>query len=88
MLGHYGMMLGTLGILGIFALWTLINALRKSDPPEAHGRAWILLASAGAALIGSFALYYWRFLQDMAGQFGDLFGKLAVGYRFSAVRCR
>lgn len=79
MLGHYGMMLGTLGILGIFALWTLINTLRKTDRPEALGRAWTLLASAGVALIGSFALYYWRFLQDMAGQFGDLFGKLGSG---------
>lgn len=79
MLGHYGMMLGTLGILGTFALWTLINTLRKTDPPEALGRAWALLATAGIALIGSFALYYWRFLQDMAGQFGDLFGKLGSG---------
>lgn len=79
MLGHYGMMLGTLGILGIFALWTLISTLRKTDRPEILGRAWTLLASAGVALIGSFALYYWRFLQDIAGQIGDLFDKLGSG---------
>ncbi|HST05781.1 MAG TPA: hypothetical protein VLQ48_13730 [Chloroflexia bacterium] len=73
MLGHYGMMLGTLGILGIFALWTLIITLRKSGEPA---RAWILLGAGGAALLGSFVLYYWRFLENIAGQFGDFFGKL------------
>jgi hypothetical protein len=73
MLGHYGMMLGTLGILGIFVLWTLITTLRKSGDPT---RAWTLLGAGGAALLGSFALYYWRFLENIAGQFGDFFGKL------------
>jgi hypothetical protein len=85
MLGHYGMMLGTLGILGIFAFWTLIKTLRKSDGPDDLGRAWTLLGAAGVALVGSFVLYYRLFLNEIGGQFGDLFGKLGSGSTQRAV---
>jgi hypothetical protein len=72
MLGHYGMMLGTLGILAFFVVWTLYSALRGRPT----GRAKWLLASAGAALAGSFAIYYWHFLGEIWNQWTGVLAKL------------
>lgn len=74
MLGHYGMMLATLGIMAIFFIWTLVVTLRK--PPAGVDRAWVVLGASGAALGASFAAYYWRFLDVIWGQIADVFGKL------------
>jgi hypothetical protein len=84
MLGHYGMMIGTLGILGLFGLWTLIITLRKKARPEGLARAWTLIGSAGVALVGSFALYYWHFLSEMGNQFGGFFSKFGKSSNVSA----
>jgi hypothetical protein len=72
MLGHYGMMLATLGIMAIFALSTV--SLRSLSVEA--GSAWRLLGAFGAALGAGVALYYWRFLDVIGAQFGALFGRL------------
>ena len=72
-LGHYGMMLATLGIMGIFAISTLL--LRKS--PAQMRRAWGVLGAFGAALGAGLAVYYWRFLDLIGAQFGDVLGRLS-----------
>jgi hypothetical protein len=73
MLGHYGMMLGTLGILAIFGVWVVYSALRR----QPTGRAKWLLATAVTALAGSFVIYYWHFVDEMRNQWAGVFGKLA-----------
>ena len=62
MLGHYGMMLAVLAIVGLFAAWVII--MGRSD----GARPRLLLAAFGGALGTSFALYYWRFLTEMWNQ--------------------
>jgi hypothetical protein len=66
------MMLGTLGILAIFGVWTLYSALRG----QPTGRAKWLLASAAAALAGSFAIYYWHFIDEIGNQWAGVLAKL------------
>jgi hypothetical protein len=72
MLGHYGMMLGALAILGFYAVWIIMSKARKRPT---GGAIW-LLGSGGAALIASFALYYWHFANEMMGQWTAVFDKL------------
>jgi hypothetical protein len=73
MLGHYGMMLGTLAILGCFVVWTVAAIVRKKPA----GNALLLLVAAGLALVGSIALYYWHFASEIWNQWSDVLGKLA-----------
>ncbi|MEO8286477.1 MAG: hypothetical protein ABI670_08575 [Chloroflexota bacterium] len=75
MLGHYGMMLGTLAILGFFSAWTVAATVRKSRTKE----AWWLLGAGGLALVGSFALYYRNLLDEIWNQWSGLFGRLTGG---------
>ncbi len=74
MLGHYGMMLATLGIMLIYLFWLIVSTLRKSPAPMEP--AWAVVGASGAALAASFAVYYWRFLDVMWGQIADVLGKL------------
>jgi hypothetical protein len=73
MLGHYGMMLGTLAILGCFTVWTAVKIIRREPVGQAK---WLLVAGA-AALVGSVALYYWHFAAEMWNQWSGVLGKLA-----------
>lgn len=76
MLGHYGMMLGTLAILAFFTMWTLAATIQKKRPIQ----AWWLLGAAGVALVGSFAAYYWHFLEQIWGQWADVLGRMLGEY--------
>jgi hypothetical protein len=72
MLGHYSMLLATLVIMFFFAV--SIAIFHRSD---AHRkRSWAVLGAYGSAVVGGFALYYWRFLDVIAAQFGDVLGRL------------
>ncbi|MFL5733614.1 MAG: hypothetical protein ACJ78Q_10475 [Chloroflexia bacterium] len=62
-LGHYGMLLAVLGVMGLFALWAVVAGRRTGN-----SRAWALLGSFAVSFLGSFAVYYWRFLTEMWGQ--------------------
>jgi hypothetical protein len=73
-LGHYGMLIATLGVMGIFFVWTGVRSLRNRD--ASTDRAWMVLGSFGAALVGSAIAYYWRFLDVIWGQIADVLGKL------------
>ncbi|MEO5952931.1 MAG: hypothetical protein ABIQ44_10750 [Chloroflexia bacterium] len=73
MMGHYGMLIATLGVMGIFLVWTIVVSVRKVDSVE---RAWTVLGSNGAALLVGVGAYYWRFLDVMWGQVADVFGQL------------
>ncbi|HKP52862.1 MAG TPA: hypothetical protein VJ183_09435 [Chloroflexia bacterium] len=75
MLGHYGMMLAALPIIGFFGLWTLIETIRGSK----SARSWHLILGFVVSLVGSFALYYRHFIQDIWNQFSALFGRLGGG---------
>ena len=75
MLGHYGMMLGALAIVAFFFLWALAEYSRK----RVHARAWTLLGSAGLALGGSIALYYWRLADLILDQWGGVLSRLTGG---------
>ena len=61
--GHYGMMLATLALMALFAGWTLLTARRVRV-----AASWWLVGAFGIALVGSFALYYWRFTTEMRNQ--------------------
>ena len=72
MLGHYSMLLATLVIMFLFAV--SIAIFHRSN---AHGkRSWAVLGAYGSAVVGGFALYYWRFLEVIGAQFGDVLGRL------------
>lgn len=81
MLGHYGMMLGTLAILGLFGVWALATIARRRPP----GNVWWLFGAAALALTLSFGLYYWRFVAEMWNQFGGIFQRLG-GQRATSVQ--
>ncbi len=68
MLGHYGIMLSTPLILGVFGAWTLVETLRGGRPR----RSWYLLFGYIISLIASFAFYYRFFLSEMWEQFSAL----------------
>jgi hypothetical protein len=76
MLGHYGMMLGTLVMLALFGLWVLSATIRKL--PQ-HRYGWLVLAGAGGALLVSFALYYRYFVNEIWSQFSSIFNRLLGG---------
>lgn len=76
MLGHYGMLIATVGVMSIFFVWTLVVSLRKTQEVD---RAWLVLASSGAALLVGIAAYYWRFIDVIWGQVADVFTKLLGG---------
>jgi hypothetical protein len=62
-LGHYGMMLAALAIMGLFALWALVARHWPGRKPE-----WEVIGAFVVALAGSFASYYWRFGAEMWAQ--------------------
>ncbi len=75
LLGHYGMMLAALAILGLFALWIMITAFRGSKQPA----GWTLLGSFAVAFAASFGLYYWHFLGEMWAQLSSVLQRLLGG---------
>jgi hypothetical protein len=75
MLGHYGMMLGALAILAFFLLWAMVAQFQGRCP----SRAWVVLGAAGVALLGSFALYYWRMTELVFNQWGGVLSRLSGG---------
>ena len=79
MLGHYSMLLATLVIMFLFAV--SIAIFHRSDAHKK--RSWAVLGAYGSAVVGGFALYYWRFLDVIGAQFGDVLGRL-LGQRPAA----
>src|SRR5207253_2602959 len=80
-LGHYGMMLATLAIMGLFGVWALLfqgRAGQARGPAPTGGQAWWVLGAFGVALAGSFGVYYWRFLAEMWAQWSGVLGAAAV----------
>ncbi len=75
MLGHYGMMLAALPIVGFFGAWTLVETVRGKRPT----RSWHLILGFSLSLVASFALYYRHFISDIWEQFSALFGRLGGG---------
>src|SRR5207244_2645512 len=72
MLGHYGMMLGTLPILVFFALWTIISGVRRTPT----GNATWLLGAGVTALAGSIVVYYAHFTTEIWAQWTGVVGKV------------
>lgn len=72
MLGHYGMMLATLAVAGIFALWVVWETVRGRQAT----RGWALLGACAAGVAASFALYYRHFVVEMADQWSRVLGRL------------
>jgi hypothetical protein len=73
MLGHYGMMLGTLPIVAFFAIWTFTSYLRRTPAR----RAIVLLGAWLVAMAASVGFYYWHFAGEISTQFGRVLGKLS-----------
>ncbi len=71
-LGHYGIMLGTLTILLFFGGWTVVAVLRRKDV----GNAVRLLGIATIAFLGSFALYYRHLVAEIWAWGTGLLGRL------------
>jgi hypothetical protein len=74
-LGHYGMMLGTLGIMGLFGVWAIVQTVRRAPAVE----ALVLVAAWGAALLSGFAVYYWHFADEISRQWSRVFERLGGG---------
>jgi 4-amino-4-deoxy-L-arabinose transferase-like glycosyltransferase len=72
MLGHYGVMLATLPIVGLFGLWTIVESVRGKRPM----RSWQLLLGFALSLVASFALYYRHFLSEMWEQMSAVVRRL------------
>jgi hypothetical protein len=80
MLGHYGMMLGMLPIVGLFGLWVAYAAVLG----KRGTRGWLVLAGFGGALLASLALYYRHFINEMWSQWSEAFRRLSEN-RFDRV---
>jgi 4-amino-4-deoxy-L-arabinose transferase-like glycosyltransferase len=72
MLGHYGVMLATLPIVGLFGLWTIVETVRGKRPV----RSWKLLSGFVLSLVASFAFYYRHFLVEMWEQMSAIVRRL------------
>jgi hypothetical protein len=75
MLGHYGMMLGMLPIIGLFGLWIAYAAIGG----RGSRRGWLVLAGFGGALLASFALYYRYFVNEIWAQWSGIFRRFSEG---------
>lgn len=71
MLGHYGTMLSTLAIAGVFGAWTVIYTLRGRHPVQ----AWVALGLVGATLGSSLLLYYCNVLDYIEAHFAHVLQK-------------
>src|SRR5207253_10705298 len=66
-LGHYGMMLAALAVMGLFGLWALVT-LRTSR----QSGAWLLIGAFVGSLALSVVLYYRNFGSEIWGQLSGL----------------
>ena len=72
MLGHYGMMLATLGIMGVFSVWSLWETVRRGRAPE----AWLFVGTWAAALLVSCGVYYLNFIAEISRQWSGVLKRL------------
>lgn len=75
MLGHYGMMLGTLAIGGLFLAWMILGLFRGWEIE----RGWRLIRFFSFSAALSFAVYYRNTLDLIGNHFGNVFGRFTVG---------
>lgn len=69
-LGHYGMMLGTLLLAGLFGVWLLVAGFRGVNTV----RGWKLVGSMGLVYLLSFVVYYRNVLDLIANHFSRMLG--------------
>jgi hypothetical protein len=75
MLGHYGMMLSTLVIMGLYAVWALLDpAARSKSRP-----AWSVVLAFGVALFAGWVFYYRHFATEMRDQLVGVLERLSGG---------
>ena len=72
-LGHYGIMLATLLVVGMYALWAAWGAGRG----RAYGAAWVVVGAFVVSLAASFLLYYRNFAAEMWHQWSGVLARLS-----------
>ena len=74
-LGHYGMMLAALVLLGLFLIWLCFEFVRG----KSHTNGWAVQGAFGIALLASFGLYYWHFTNEVWAQWSGVIGRVLGG---------
>jgi hypothetical protein len=72
-LGHYGIMLAALLVVGMYALWAAWGAGRG----RANGAAWVIVGVFVGSLAASFLLYYRNFAAEIWHQWSGVLARLS-----------
>lgn len=74
MLGHYGVALALLAVLGLFLVWTIVETFVRGTAET--GRSWAVLGAGLLGLVVSIAAYYHHFATEVWNQWSGLFRRL------------